>query len=71
LPHQPFLTLSQTYLQSDLNLFFADVATNVPVGYAPTMDSIDGGVANFYYPNGQDESDLDLEYAIALGTAVP
>ena len=54
-----------------MNLFFADVATNVPVGYAPTMASIDGGVANFYYPNGQDESDLDLEYAIALGIAVP
>jgi tripeptidyl-peptidase-1 len=59
----------QAYLQSDLNLFYSSLATNVPVGYAPTLNSIDGGVAqtssqSFSY-NG--ESDLDLEYAIALG----
>lgn len=59
----------QAYIQSDLDLFYASLAINVPKGTAPTLDSIDGGtpqhiVESFDY-NG--ESDLDLEYAIALG----
>ena len=59
----------QAYLQSDLNLFYANLARQIPTGTAPTFDSIDGGVdqtttQGFSY-NG--ESDLDLEYAIALG----
>lgn len=58
----------QAYLQSDLNLFYANLARQIPSGTAPTFDSIDGGVdqttmQGFNY-NG--ESDLDLEYAIAL-----
>ena len=60
----------QAYLQGDLNLFYANLARQIPSGTAPTFDSIDGGVdqtstQSFNY-NG--ESDLDLEYAIALGT---
>ena len=59
----------QAYLQSDLNLFYSNLAREIPSGTAPTLDSIDGGVdqtttQSFNY-NG--ESDLDLEYAIALG----
>ena len=62
----------QAYLQSDLNLFYTNLARQIPSGTAPTLDSIDGGVdqtttQGFNY-NG--ESDLDLEYAIALGMLV-
>ncbi|KAL9599924.1 MAG: hypothetical protein Q9219_003486 [cf. Caloplaca sp. 3 TL-2023] len=58
----------QAFLQADLNLFYANLARQIPSGTTPTFDSIDGGVAqtttqSFNY-NG--ESDLDLEYAIAL-----
>ena len=61
----------QAYLQGDLNLFYSNLARQIPAGTAPTLDSIDGGVdqttqQGFNY-NG--ESDLDLEYAIALGTS--
>ena len=59
----------QAYLQSDLNLFYNNLAREVPTGTAPTFDSIDGGVdqttTQSFNDNG--ESDLDLEYAIALG----
>ena len=59
----------QAYLQGDLNLFYSNLARQIPSGTAPTLDSIDGGVdqtttQGFNY-NG--ESDLDLEYAIAIG----
>ena len=59
----------QAYLQSDLNTFYRNLAREIPNNTAPRLNSIDGGVeqsANqgFEY-NG--ESDLDLEYAIALG----
>lgn len=57
----------QAYLQSDLNLFFANFSKN-QVQKTPIFDSIDGGVdqtqqQGFEY-NG--ESDLDLEYGMAL-----
>ena len=59
----------QAYLQSDLDLFFSNLAAEIPAGTAPTFDSIDGGVdqttTQSFDDNG--ESDLDLEYAIALG----
>jgi len=63
----------QAYIQSDLDLFYASLAINVPQGTEPTLDSIDGGtpqhiVESFDY---NAESDLDLEYAIALGTISP
>ena len=59
----------QAYLQSDLNLFYKNLATNVPQGTAPTLNSIDGGVVQTTTQSFNDngESDLDLEYAIALG----
>ncbi|MCJ1300601.1 hypothetical protein MMC08_003398 [Hypocenomyce scalaris] len=57
----------QAYLQSDLNLFFANFSKPL-VGHSPIFDSIDGGVdqtfnQSFSY-NG--ESDLDLEYSMTL-----
>ncbi|KAF6238225.1 hypothetical protein HO173_003505 [Letharia columbiana] len=58
----------QAYLQSDLNLFYSNLARQIPSGTAPTLDSIDGGVdqtsTQSFDDNG--ESDLDLQYAIAL-----
>ena len=59
----------QAYLQSDLNMFYENLARQIPNKTAPIFNSIDGGVdqttdQGFNY-NG--ESDLDLEYAIALG----
>lgn len=57
----------QAYLQSDLDMFFANFSKN-QVQRTPIFDSIDGGVdqttnQGFGY-NG--ESDLDLEYAMSL-----
>lgn len=58
----------QAYLQSDLNLFYSNLAREIPSGTGPTVDLIDGAVVqtsdqSFDY-NG--ESDLDLQYAISL-----
>lgn len=62
----------QAYLQSDLNLFYSNLAREIPSGTAPIFDSIDGGVdqttTQSFNDNG--ESDLDLEYAIALGMPI-
>ena len=57
----------QSYLQGDLDLFFANFSKS-QVQRTPILDSIDGGTPQttnqgFNY-NG--ESDLDLEYAMAL-----
>lgn len=59
----------QAYLQSDMNMFYQFLAPQIPINTAPRLDSIDGGLVqttnqDFSY-NG--ESDLDLQYAIALG----
>ncbi|KAL9608371.1 MAG: hypothetical protein Q9167_006785 [Letrouitia subvulpina] len=57
----------QAYLQSDLDLFFANFSKN-QVQRTPTLASIDGGIPQTtnkgFAFNG--ESDLDLEYAMAL-----
>lgn len=59
----------QAYLQPDLDLFYANLQRQIPAGTAPTLDSVDGGIpqntTQGFGFNG--ESDLDLEYAIALG----
>ncbi|THH05901.1 hypothetical protein EW145_g4459 [Phellinidium pouzarii] len=57
----------QAFLQSDLDLFFGNFSPNL-VGVSPTFIAIDGGVdqttdQSFNF-NG--ESDLDLEYSMAL-----
>ena len=59
----------QSYLQGDLDLFFANFSIN-QVQRTPTLASIDGGtVATTILMVGYDsimESDLDLEYGMAL-----
>ena len=59
----------QAYLQKDLNLFYTNYARQIPAGTAPTLDSVDGGVVQTTTQSFNDngESDLDLEYGIALG----
>ena len=62
----------QAYLQTDLDLFFANYSKN-QVYRTPIFDSIDGGVdqttnKSFDF-NG--ESDLDLEYAMTLVNPLP
>ena len=62
----------QAYLQSDLDLFFANYSKR-QVNRSPNVISIDGGYAqqvnkSFNY-NG--ESDLDLEYAMTLVNPLP
>ncbi|KAH8820611.1 peptidase S8/S53 domain-containing protein [Xylogone sp. PMI_703] len=58
----------QAFLQPDLNLFYSNLAREIPSGTAPTTDLIDGAIvqttSQSFDNNG--ESDLDLEYAIAL-----
>ncbi|MCJ1312828.1 hypothetical protein MMC25_006504 [Agyrium rufum] len=57
-----------SFLQNDLNVFYTNLARQIPSGTAPTFDSVDGGVDVTSNPsfNQNGESDLDLEYAIAL-----
>ncbi|KAK4995296.1 hypothetical protein LTR66_004858 [Elasticomyces elasticus] len=62
----------QAYVPSDLDLFFANFSYR-QVGDRPILDAIDGGILqqtnmSFVY-NG--ESDLDLEYGMALVYPVP
>lgn len=62
----------QAYVQADLNLFYQDLAKEIPKNTAPILQSIDGGVVQstnkgFDY-NG--ESDLDVQYAMALGESL-
>jgi tripeptidyl-peptidase-1 len=57
----------QSYLQTDLNMFFANYSSPL-VGKSPNLNPIDGGTLqttdeSFAF-NG--ESDLDLEYAMTL-----
>jgi hypothetical protein len=51
-----------------LDLFYSTLQAQIPSGLAPVFESIDGGT--LAVPGDQfhnDEADLDLEYAIALG----
>lgn len=59
----------QAYLQPDLNLFYSNLARQIPSGTAPTVDLIDGAIVQTTTQSFDDngESDLDLQYAIALG----
>lgn len=58
----------QVYLQSDLDLFFANFSTN-QVQRTPILASIDGGAVGTAATTGyafNAESDIDLEYSMAL-----
>jgi tripeptidyl-peptidase-1 len=58
----------QAYLQSDLNLFYTNLARQIPAGTGPTVSLVDGAIVQqttqSFNDNG--ESDLDLQYAISL-----
>ena len=58
----------RTYLQDDMNFFYSNFARQIPSGTAPTLQSIQGGVVETSTQsfNNNSESDLDLQYAIAL-----
>ncbi|KAI0775553.1 subtilisin-like protein [Trametes elegans] len=62
----------QAFLQSDLDMFFANFSPS-QVGQAPVLVSIDGGVVQTdrqgFNLNG--ESDLDLEYAFGITNPQP
>ena len=57
----------QSYLQSDLDLFFANFSRN-QVQKTPLLESIDGGKPTMNNPSYDTnaESDLDFEYAMSL-----
>lgn len=58
----------QAYKPTDLDIFFNSLSTNVPIGTRPVLDSIDGATVQTTYSdfNYNAESNLDLQYAIAL-----
>jgi len=58
----------QAYLQNDLNVFYANLARQIASGTGPIVDLIDGAIVQTTEQdfNSNGESDLDLEYAIAL-----
>lgn len=51
-----------------MNLFYTTLSRQIPSGTGPTIDLIDGAVVQTTTESFDDngESDLDLEYAIAL-----
>lgn len=59
----------QAYLQNDLNLFYSNLQRQIASGTGPTVDLIDGATVQTTTQSFNDngESDLDLQYAIALG----
>ncbi|KAF8849785.1 subtilisin-like protein [Acephala macrosclerotiorum] len=58
----------QAYLQTDLNLFYSNLQRQIASGTGPTVDLIDGATVQTTTQSFDDngESDLDLQYAIAL-----
>jgi tripeptidyl-peptidase I len=62
----------QAYLQSDLNLFYSNLQRQISSGNGPTVDLIDGAIVQTTTQSFSDngESDLDLQYAIALGKLI-
>jgi tripeptidyl-peptidase-1 len=59
----------QAYLQTDLNVFYSNLQRQISSGTGPIVDLIDGAIVQTTTQsfNANGESDLDLEYAIALG----
>lgn len=62
----------QAYVQGDLDLFYSALEPQIAAGTGPIIDLIDGAVVQTdeqdFGVNG--ESDLDLEYSIALGKSL-
>lgn len=63
---------SKAQKQTDLDLFYSNLARQIPAGTSPIIDLIDGVIVQTTTSNFNDngESDLDLEYAIALGKLI-
>ncbi|KAH8797933.1 peptidase S8/S53 domain-containing protein [Xylogone sp. PMI_703] len=57
-----------TFVQTDLNSFYSQFAREVPSGTGPVLNLADGATipTRGSNPNNNGESDLDLQYAIAL-----
>ncbi|KAK0119805.1 Tripeptidyl-peptidase sed1 [Cadophora gregata] len=61
-----FEDLGDVYSQTDLNLFFLNLAPNIPQGTHPTLKAIDGAVAPVNVQSAGPESDLDFQVAYPL-----
>lgn len=61
-----FEDLGDVYSQTDLNLFFATFAMNIPQGTHPTLDSVDGAVAPNPVTSAGPESDLDFQISYPI-----
>ncbi|KAL6720032.1 Tripeptidyl-peptidase sed1 [Lecanora helva] len=62
-----FEDLGDMYSQTDLNLFFASLAPNIPQGTHPTLDGIDGATAPSATVAGAGpESDLDFQISYPI-----
>ena len=61
-----FEDLNDMYSQTDLNDFFAILATNIPQGTHPTLDGIDGATAPATVANAGPESDLDFQISYPI-----
>ena len=62
-----FEDLGDMYSQTDLNLFFATLATQIPQGTHPTLDGIDGATAPVTNTaNAGAESDLDFQISYPI-----
>jgi tripeptidyl-peptidase I len=62
----------QAFLQPDLDLFFSALAPQISNGTGPIIDLIDGADVQTEYQgfDANGESDLDLQYSIALGKSL-
>ena len=56
----------QKYAQKDLNQFYKAFAPNIPAGFGPKVDGIDGGSAPGPVQGAGGEADLDFDIAIPL-----
>nr|POE79437.1 tripeptidyl-peptidase sed1 [Quercus suber] len=61
-----FEDLGDVYSQTDLNLFFATLAPQIPQGTHPKLDSIDGAVAPNPVTSAGAESDLDFQISYPI-----
>ncbi|KAF1979797.1 subtilisin-like protein [Bimuria novae-zelandiae CBS 107.79] len=58
--------LSSAYAQEDLDMFFSNFTPYIANGTAPTLNSINGGIAPVDILHAGSEASLDLELAIPL-----
>lgn len=56
-----FEDLGDRYSQTDLSLFWATFAQNVPVNTGPKLEAIDGATSNAFVADAGPESDLDFQ----------